>query len=101
MHVCRAYRLGVIVEVNCETDFVARGDVFKQLASDMAMQVAACPQVTVVDISQVPSDVVEKERSVQLGKEDIIKKPENIRSVLQYPTSSSVLRKPTSSSVLQ
>ena len=74
------YRLGVIVEVNCETDFVARGDVFKQLASDMAMQVAACPQVTVVDVGEVPADVVEKERSVQLGKEDIVKKPENIRS---------------------
>lgn len=73
-------RLGVIVEVNCETDFVARGDVFKQLAADMAMQVAACPQVTVVDTAQVPADVVEKERNVQLGKEDIIKKPENIRS---------------------
>ena len=75
-----ACRLGVIVEVNCETDFVARGDVFKQLASDMAMQVAACPQVTVVDSSEVPAEIVDKERNVQLGKEDIIKKPENIRS---------------------
>ena len=74
-----AHRLGVIVEVNCETDFVARGDVFKQLANDMAMQIAACSQVTVVDSTQVPAAVVEKERSVQLGKEDILKKPEQIR----------------------
>ncbi|KAA6423398.1 MAG: elongation factor Ts, partial [Trebouxia sp. A1-2] len=72
-------RLGVLVEVNCETDFVARGDVFKELANDMAMQVAACSQVTVVDSSQVPTDVVDKERNVQMGKEDILKKPEAIR----------------------
>lgn len=69
----------MVVEVNCETDFVARGDVFKQLANDMAMQIAACSQVTVVDTTQVPADVVEKERQVQLGKEDILKKPEQIR----------------------
>ena len=49
----------------------------------MAMQVAACPQVTVVDTADVPADVVEKERSIQMGKEDILKKPEQIRSVLQ------------------
>ena len=71
----------MLVEVNCETDFVARGDVFKELANDMAMQVAACSQVTVVDSSQVPTDVVDKERNVQMGKEDILKKPEAIRSV--------------------
>ena len=41
-------RLGVIAEVNCETDFVARGDVFKNFAQDMAMQVAACADVTIV-----------------------------------------------------
>lgn len=70
----------MLIEVNCETDFVARGDVFKQLASDMAMQVAACEQVTVVDTADVPTEVVEKERSIQMGKEDILTKPEAIRS---------------------
>ena len=67
--------------MNCETDFVARGDVFKQLANDLAMQVAACPQVTVVDTADVPTSVVEKERSIQMGKEDILTKPEAIRLV--------------------
>ena len=70
----------MLIEVNCETDFVARGDVFKALATDMAMQVAACEQVTVVDIADVPADLVEKERSIQMGKEDIVQKPEAIRS---------------------
>ncbi|KAL3150404.1 hypothetical protein ABBQ32_000242 [Trebouxia sp. C0010 RCD-2024] len=72
-------RLGVLVEVNCETDFVARGAVFKELANDMAMQVAACSQVTVVDTADVPAHVVEKERSIQMEKEDILTKPEAIR----------------------
>lgn len=74
-----AYRLGVLIEVNCETDFVARGAVFKELANDMAMQVAACSQVTVVDVADVPADVVDKERSIQMEKEDILTKPEAIR----------------------
>ncbi|KAL3138010.1 hypothetical protein ABBQ38_005246 [Trebouxia sp. C0009 RCD-2024] len=72
-------RLGVLIEVNCETDFVARGAVFKELANDMAMQVAACSQVTVVDTADVPAHVVEKERSIQMEKEDILTKPEAIR----------------------
>nr|KYP66943.1 Elongation factor Ts [Cajanus cajan] len=38
-------RIGVLVEVNCETDFVSRGEIFKELVDDIAMQVAACPQV--------------------------------------------------------
>lgn len=35
----------MLVEVNCETDFVARGEKFNQLVTDIAMQIAACPQV--------------------------------------------------------
>ena len=41
-------RLGVVCEVNCETDFVARGDKFKELVADVAMQVAACPEIEYV-----------------------------------------------------
>lgn len=39
----RVRRLGVLVEVNCETDFVAKGDVFKELVADIAMQVPHYP----------------------------------------------------------
>lgn len=38
-------RIGVLVEVNCETDFVARGDRFQELVRNIAMQIAACPNV--------------------------------------------------------
>lgn len=71
--------------MNCETDFVARGAVFKELANDMAMQVAACSQVTVVDTADVPAHVVEKERSIQMEKEDILTKPEAIRCDMPIP----------------
>ena len=38
-------RIGVLVEVNCQTDFVARNEAFKELVKNVAMQIAACPQV--------------------------------------------------------
>jgi elongation factor Ts len=73
-------RLGVLVELNCETDFVARGDVFRQLVKDIAMQVAASEGVTVVAPEDVDQDWVAKEREIEMGKEDLKSKPEAIRS---------------------
>jgi elongation factor Ts len=72
-------RLGVLVEVNCETDFVARGDRFKELVADIAMQVAACPEVEYVAPEDADQAMIEKEKEVQLKMEDILSKPENIR----------------------
>ena len=42
-----------VIEVNCETDFVARRDDFKELARNLAMQVAACPNVDYVSIDDI------------------------------------------------
>ena len=57
-------KLGVLIEVNCESDFVARTADFQQLVKDIAMQVAAAdPQCVVRD--QVPDDLVERERQIQ------------------------------------
>ena len=67
------------MELNCETDFVARGDKFKELVSDMAMQIAASGEVTVISVDDVPADVKQKEFDIEMGKEDIQSKPENIR----------------------
>lgn len=53
-------RIGAMVEINCETDFVARTDEFKQLARDIAMQIAAMNPL-VVDRGELPKDIVEKE----------------------------------------
>ena len=75
------YRLGVLIEVNCETDFVARGAKFKELVQDLAMQAAASSSAIVVNASDVPADEMEKERAIEMGKEDIQSKPEAIRWV--------------------
>ncbi|KAF5459010.1 hypothetical protein F2P56_023001 [Juglans regia] len=73
-------RIGVLVEVNCETDFVSRGDIFKELVDDLAMQVAACPQVQYVITEDVPKEIVNKEREIEMQREDLLSKPEQIRS---------------------
>lgn len=73
-------RIGVLIEVNCETDFVSRGDIFKELVDDLAMQVAACPQVQYLVTDDVSEDIVNKEREIEMQKEDLMSKPEQIRS---------------------
>merc|ERR1719171_2961555 len=59
-------RIGVLVEVNCETDFVARGDKFQELAKDIAMQVAACQEVTVVSSDDVDAGWLAKEKEIEM-----------------------------------
>ena len=56
-------KVAVMVEVNCETDFVARNDAFIQLGRDLAMHIAAMAPVA-VDESDVPADLIERERTV-------------------------------------
>ena len=72
-------RLGVLVEVNCETDFVARGDKFKELVADIAMQVAASPGVEYVSPEDADPAMVAAEKELMMKMEDVVSKPENIR----------------------
>lgn len=72
-------RLGVLFEVNCETDFVAAGEKFQALISELGMIIAASPDVMVVSPDDVPAEVLAKEREVEMGKEDIKSRPEAIR----------------------
>ena len=72
-------RVGVLLELNCETDFVARGDIFQALLKDVSMQVAACPNVEYVSIDEIPKDVVEKEKQIEMGRDDLSGKPEQIK----------------------
>jgi elongation factor Ts len=72
-------RVGVPIEVNCETDFVARTDEFQKLVRDLAVQVAGLdPQY--VDAEHIPADVLEAKRTELLADEATQKKPENIRA---------------------
>jgi elongation factor Ts len=56
-------KVGVLVEVNCETDFVARGDEFQQLVKDVAMHIAAA-EPRYVSQQDVPGDALDKEREI-------------------------------------
>jgi elongation factor Ts len=70
-------KIGVLVEVNCETDFVARTEGFQALVKDLAMQVAAAaPQV--VRREEVPADVVARELDIARAQAREQKKPEAI-----------------------
>ena len=71
-------KIGVLVEVNCETDFVARGDKFKDLAKDIAMQIAACPEVEYISASDCDPTMIAREREIEMKKRSQ-SKPENIR----------------------
>jgi elongation factor Ts len=71
--------IGVLVELNCETDFVARTDDFKALARDLALHVAAAKPLA-VRIEDLPADVVQRERQVYEAQVAEQKKPENIRT---------------------
>ena len=69
-------KIGVLVEVDCETDFVARNDDFVSFAKDLALHVAAAAPVA-VDEDGVPAEDIERER--RIAEEQFADKPENIR----------------------
>jgi elongation factor Ts len=70
-------KLGVLVEVNCESDFVARTEAFQELVKDLAMQVAAS-NPSYVAREDVPGDVLEKEREIYREQMADQKKPPQV-----------------------
>lgn len=73
-------KIGVMIEINCETDFVARRIEFKELSKNIAMQIAACPNVEYVSIQDIPNEVINEERRIEAEKDDLKNKPEAIRN---------------------
>ena len=72
-------RVGVLVEVNCETDFVARGEIFQELLRNVAMQIAACPSVDYVTVEHIPADVADREKQIEMGRDDLAGKPDQMK----------------------
>jgi len=70
-------KLGVLVEVNCETDFVAKNDDFKAFAKNVAMHIAATGPVGIKE-EDVPEDVVSREKDVYRGQALELGKPEKM-----------------------
>ncbi|MAS26657.1 MULTISPECIES: translation elongation factor Ts [unclassified Synechococcus] len=73
-------RVGVLVEINCETDFVARGDLFQGLLRDVSMQIAACPSVEYVSTDDIPQEIVDREKSIEMGRDDLEGKPDQMKA---------------------
>lgn len=73
-------KLGILVEVNCETDFVARRTEFTDLAKNIAMQIASNPEIQVVSSNDISEAEKEKAMKFESAKEDLQNKPEEIRN---------------------
>lgn len=71
-------RIGVLIELNCETDFVARNDGFVALANDLAMQVAANPQVRAVKREDLDQAFLDSEREILIKQAESSGKPREI-----------------------
>ncbi|NQU31556.1 MAG: translation elongation factor Ts [Anaerolineae bacterium] len=70
-------RVGVMLEINCETDFVARGETFRNLAHEIALQIAAASPLFVTE-DDIPADVLEQEADIARKRSLEEDKPENI-----------------------
>lgn len=75
-------RIGVLLELNCETDFVARHIEFHMLAKNLAMQIVACPDVQYISISDIPLEIIEKEKIIELSKEDLKNKTDDMKQLI-------------------
>ena len=72
-------RVGVLLEVNCETDFVARNEQFQKLVKDIGMQIAGLSP-KYVSQEQIPADVLAAKRAELEADEALAKKPESVRA---------------------
>ena len=72
-------KIGVLIEVNCETDFVARREEFQELVQNLAMQIAASPDVLYIQSEDIPEDIVLQEKAIESQKEDLNNKPDDIK----------------------
>ncbi|MDP5016246.1 MAG: translation elongation factor Ts [Dolichospermum sp.] len=72
-------RVGVLVELTAQSASAPANEEFQSLAKNAAMQVAACPNVEYVSVDQIPAEIVTKEKGIEMGKDDLGNKPENIK----------------------
>lgn len=70
-------RIGVLVEINCETDFVAKNEEFQQLVKDICLHIASS-NAEYISRDEIPASVIEEEKRVESGKADLAGKPEAI-----------------------
>lgn len=72
-------KIGVLIELNCETDFVARRSEFQNLAKNLAMQIAAGSSIKYVTLKDIPQEIWDSEMRIESVRDDLQNKPVQIR----------------------
>lgn len=73
-------KLGILLEVNCETDFVSRKPEFKEFVRNIGMQLASSPQIEVISMDDISEEMKHKAFEFESSKDDLINKPEEIKN---------------------
>jgi elongation factor Ts len=72
-------RVGVLLELGTDKAAVASNEEFKALARNLAMQIAACPNVEYIEVSEIPAAIGDKEKEIEMGRDDIANKPDAMK----------------------
>lgn len=72
-------RVGVLVELNSQSESVAANEQFQTLSRNVAMQIAACPNVEYVSVDEIPAEIAQKEKDIEMGRDDLGNKPQNVK----------------------
>jgi elongation factor Ts len=72
-------RVGVLLELGTDSIAATGNEEFKALARNLAMQVAACPNVEYLDVSEIPGEIATKEKEIEMGRDDIASKPDAMK----------------------
>jgi elongation factor Ts len=72
-------RVGVLIELGCASATVAANEDFKNLARNLAMQIAACPNVEYINVGEIPAAIATKETEIEMGRDDIANKPDQMK----------------------
>lgn len=72
-------RVGVLLELGTDRESIAAEADFKSLARNLAMQIAACPNVEYINVAAIPTEISTKEKEIEMGRDDLAGKPDNIK----------------------
>jgi elongation factor Ts len=72
-------RVGVLIELGCASANVSGNEDFKNLARNLAMQIAACPNVEYINVDAIPEAIAIKEKEIEMGRDDIANKPDQMK----------------------
>ena len=72
-------RVGVLLELGCASANVSANEDFKNLARNLAMQIAACPNVEYINVGEIPEAIATKEKEIEMGRDDIANKPDQMK----------------------